>query len=208
MVSEGNRVWLELPFTLAELSEALHRMPMNKSLGIDGLIMEFYHVFWEVFGPDLVIVWAKSLSCSTDYKVVAKAISLLLGSVLAHVVHPNRTYTVPDHTVFDNLYLVQDLLELRCRDGLSFALLSLDQEKAFDRVDHRYLLGTLRVFGFEPQFVGFLQVHYASMECLVRLNWTLTEPVNFGCRVHWGVCYQASCMLWRSSPSSLSSVGG
>ncbi|CAM4595832.1 unnamed protein product [Lepidochelys kempii] len=76
--------------------------------------------------------------------------------------------------------MVRDLLELRCRDGLSFALLSLDQEKAFDRVDHRYLLSTLQAFGFGPQFVGFLWVLYASAECLVKLNWTLTEPVSLG----------------------------
>ncbi|XP_026516974.1 uncharacterized protein LOC112119284 [Terrapene carolina triunguis] len=54
------------------------------------------------------------------------------------------------------------------------------QEKAFDRMDHGYLLGTLRAFGFGPQFVGFLQVLYASTECLVRLNWTLTEPPSEG----------------------------
>ncbi|CAM2106425.1 unnamed protein product [Caretta caretta] len=68
----------------------------------------------------------------------------------------------------------------RCRDGLSFVLLSLDQEKAFDRMDHGYLLNTLQVLGFGPQFVGFLWVLYASTECLVRLNWTLTKPVSFG----------------------------
>ncbi|CAM2112967.1 unnamed protein product [Caretta caretta] len=100
---------------------------------------------------------------------------------------PRQTYTVPGRTSFDNLYLVRDLLELECRDGLSFALLSLDQEKAFDRVDHGYLLSTLRVFGFGPQFVGFLQVLYASAECLVRLNWTLTELVSFG-RGVWQGC--------------------
>ncbi|CAM2112121.1 unnamed protein product [Caretta caretta] len=59
------------------------------------------------------------------------------------MVHPDQTYTIPGHTVFDNLYLVRDLLELGCRHGLSFAFLSLDQEKAFNRVDHGYLLGTL-----------------------------------------------------------------
>ncbi|CAM2118680.1 unnamed protein product [Caretta caretta] len=120
--------------------------------------------------------WSPVSLLSTDYKVVAKAISLRLGSVLADVIHPDQTYTVPVSTIFDNLYLVRDLLELGCRDGLSFALLSLDQEKAFDRVDHGYLLSTLRAFGFGPQFVGFLQVLYASAECLVRFNWTLTEP--------------------------------
>ncbi|CAM2106920.1 unnamed protein product [Caretta caretta] len=64
-------------------------------------------------------------------------------------------------------------------NGLSFALLFLDQEKQFNRVDHGYLLSTLRAFGFGPQFVGFLQVLYTSAECLVKLNWILTEPVSF-----------------------------
>ncbi|CAM2111721.1 unnamed protein product [Caretta caretta] len=212
-VSASNRDQLVLPLTLAEFSEALCRMPTNKSPGMDGLTMEFYHVFWDVLGPDLVTVWAESLqrgvlplSCrravltllpktgdlcdlqnwrpvsllSMDYKIVAKAISLRLGSVLTDVIHPDQTYIVPDHSIFDNLFLVQDLLELGRRDGLSFTLLSLDQEKAFDRVDHGKFLSTLWAFGFGPQFVGFLRVLYTSSECLVKLNWTLTEPVNFG----------------------------
>ncbi|CAM2113274.1 unnamed protein product [Caretta caretta] len=62
----------------------------------------------------------------------------------------------------------------------------LPTEKAFDRVDHGYLLSTLQAFGFGPQFVSFLRVLYASAECLVRLNWTLTEPVSFGQGVRQG----------------------
>ncbi|CAM2117024.1 unnamed protein product [Caretta caretta] len=176
-VSAGDQDWLELPLSrslsLAKFSEDLRRMPTNKSLGMDGLTVEFYHVFWDILGPDLVTIWAESLqsgvlplSCrramlvlllkkgdlhdlqnwhpvsllSMDYKIIVKAISLQLGSMLEDVIHPDQTYTVPGHTIFDNLYLVGDLLELGCRDGLSFALLSLDQEKAFDRVDHRYFL--------------------------------------------------------------------
>ncbi|CAM4623725.1 unnamed protein product [Caretta caretta] len=114
-----------------------------------------------------------------DYKAVAKAISLWLRSVLTDMVHPCQTYTILGHTIFNNLYLVWDLLVLGCRDGLSFALLSFDQEKAFAQMDHGCLLGTLQVFGFRPWFVGFLQVLYASAVCVVRLNWTLTAPVSF-----------------------------
>ncbi|CAM2106418.1 unnamed protein product [Caretta caretta] len=194
-------------------------MPTNKSPGLDGLTVEFYRMFWDVLGPELVTVWAESLqsrvlplSCrravltllpkkgdfrdlqnwrpisllSTDYKIIAKAITLRLGSVLVDVIHPDQTYTVLDHSIFDNLFMVWDLLELGRRDGLSFTLLSLDQEKAFDRVDHRYLLNTLQAFGFGPQFVGFLQVLYTSAECLVKLNWILTEPVSFGLGVRQG----------------------
>ncbi|CAM2118431.1 unnamed protein product [Caretta caretta] len=122
--------------------------------------------------------WHPIFLLSTDYEVVVKAISLQLGSVLSDVVHPDQTYTVLGWTIFKNLYLVRDLLELGYRDGLSFALLSLDQEKAFDGMDHWYLLGTLQAFSFGTQFVGFLRVLYADAECLDRLNWTLTEPVS------------------------------
>ncbi|CAM2096250.1 unnamed protein product [Caretta caretta] len=120
-----------------------------------------------------------------DHKVVVK-VSLQLGSVLADIVHPDQTYTVLGRTIFDNLYLVRHLLDLGHRDGLSFALLSLDQEKAFNRVDHGYLLGILRAFGFRTQFVGFFQVLYTDVECLLRLNWTLHEPVCFGRGVRQG----------------------
>ncbi|CAM4598837.1 unnamed protein product [Lepidochelys kempii] len=41
MVSVGDRDRLELPLTLAEFSEALRRMPTNKSPGMDGLTVEF-----------------------------------------------------------------------------------------------------------------------------------------------------------------------
>ncbi|CAM2098383.1 unnamed protein product [Caretta caretta] len=122
--------------------------------------------------------WHSVSLLSVDYKVVAKAILLRLGSVLADVVHPDQTYNIPGRTIFDNLYLIRDLLELRCRDGLSFALLSLEQEQAFNRVDHGSLLSTLRAFCFRPQFVGFLRVLYASTECLVMLNWTLTRKLT------------------------------
>ncbi|CAM2106396.1 unnamed protein product [Caretta caretta] len=41
-VSVSNRDRLELPLTLAKFSEALRRMPTNKSPGMDGLTVEFY----------------------------------------------------------------------------------------------------------------------------------------------------------------------
>ncbi|CAM2095778.1 unnamed protein product [Caretta caretta] len=61
MVSASDRDRRELPLTLAKFSEAPRRMPTNKSPGMDGLTVEFYRVFWDVLGPDLVTVSAESL---------------------------------------------------------------------------------------------------------------------------------------------------
>lgn len=88
-----------------------------------------------------------------------KAISMRLRSMQAAVIHLNQTYTVPGHSIFNNLYLVWDLLKLACRDGLSclmsmkFTLLSLSQEKVFDKVDHGFLTSMLMAFGFGSHFV-------------------------------------------------------
>ncbi|CAM2103770.1 unnamed protein product [Caretta caretta] len=91
-------------------------MPTNKSPGMDGLTVELYHAFWDILGPDLATVWAESLqgrvlplSCSTDYKMVAKAISLRLGSVMADVIHPDQTYTEKSFDRVDHGYLLGTL---------------------------------------------------------------------------------------------------
>ncbi|CAM2106172.1 unnamed protein product [Caretta caretta] len=146
----------------------------NNSLLEDVGFMASFWEFWLAWRAMLALLPKKGDLCdlrnwrpvsllSTDYKVIAKAISLWLGSVLADVIHPDQTYAIPGRTIFDNLYLVRDLLELRCRDGLSFALLSVDQEKAFDWVDHGRLTGlALR----EPELQLVLSA-YASNVLLV-----------------------------------------
>ncbi|CAM2106062.1 unnamed protein product [Caretta caretta] len=49
--------------------------------------------------------WHPISLLSTDDKVIVKATSLRLGSVLTDVVHSDQTYTVLGCTIFDNLYL-------------------------------------------------------------------------------------------------------
>ncbi|CAM2118896.1 unnamed protein product [Caretta caretta] len=61
-----------------------------------------------------------------------------------------------------------------------------DQKKAFDRVDHGYLLSTLQAFGFRPQFAEAYSTRRKPTECLVKLNWTLTKPISFGRGVRQG----------------------
>ncbi|CAM2111913.1 unnamed protein product [Caretta caretta] len=116
MVSAGDRDQLEELLTLAEFSEAFCLMPTNKSTGINKLTMEFYCVFWDVLGSDITTtcakflgIWVLTLLCrqtllpkkgdphdfrnwfpvlllSVNYKVVTKAISVQLGSVLVDVI--------------------------------------------------------------------------------------------------------------------------
>ena len=47
----------EGPITINEATNAVKEMASNKSPGIDGLPIEFFHKFWDLFGPDLLDVF-------------------------------------------------------------------------------------------------------------------------------------------------------
>ena len=54
-------------------------------------------------------------------------------------------------SIQDNLHLVRQIPE-GIEDDSEAALINLDQSKAFDRVDHRFLVPVLETAGFEPEF--------------------------------------------------------
>ena len=64
-------------------------------------------------------------------------------------------------------------LEYVEREDLPLALLSLDQEKAFDRVDWGFFLRILRTFNFGPEFLRWVKLFYTNIESAVVINgWT------------------------------------
>lgn len=74
-----------------------------------------------------------SLLC-TDYKLLSKVLAGRLVKVMKQVVQPDQSYCVPGRSIVDNISLVRDVLDISRLLHLDCALISLDQEKAFDRV--------------------------------------------------------------------------
>ena len=75
-----------------------------------------------------------------------------LKKVMNSIVHQDQTSGVVGRTIFSHLHLVSDTLDLIDKTNEPAILLTLDQEKAFDRVDHEFMLRVLRKFGFGPSF--------------------------------------------------------
>ena len=47
--------------------------------------------------------------------------------------------------------------------GIDIGLISIDQEKAFDKVEHPYLGKTLEAFGFNHHFIDKIKVLYRDI---------------------------------------------
>jgi len=52
--------------------------------------------------------------------------------------------------------------------GKKCGLISLDQENAFDRVDHQFLWYTFDTFGFPPAFTALIKVLYENIESVCQ----------------------------------------
>jgi hypothetical protein len=65
---------------------------------------------------------------------------------------------VTGRTISENLSFICDLIDYVERQDLPVALLSLDQEKAFDRVDWGFLLRILDRFNFGPSFCSWIKL--------------------------------------------------
>ncbi len=126
-----------------------------------------------------------SLLCC-DYKLLSKVLATRLGRVLEEVIHSGQSYCVPGRSIFYNIHLIRDLFDVSKITGIDMGLISLDQEKAFDRVEHEYLWKTLHAFGFSSDFIRYIQVLYNDIESVLRVNGGLCAPFKVCCGVRQG----------------------
>ena len=83
---------------------------------------------------------------NTDRKMVSKIISTRLRNVIPKIIGINQTCSIKGRSIFDNLHLHRNVMEYIEQKQLQVIFISLDQKKAFDRVDISYLYNTLTAF--------------------------------------------------------------
>ncbi|KAK0146906.1 Transposon TX1 uncharacterized protein [Merluccius polli] len=116
-----------------------------------------------------------SLLC-TDYKILSKALANRLREVLEQVIHQDQTYCVPSRSIVDNVSLIRDVLDVSSSLGLDVGFISMDQEKAFDRVEHLYLWKIMEWFGLNPGLIAMIKVLYQDIESVLKINGGLSAP--------------------------------
>ena len=81
-----------------------------------------------------------------------------LLKVIHLVVAKDQTYGVPGRFIGGNVAFRRDVVDYAALSNVRVALLSLDQEKAFDRVDWDFMRATLLKMGFGPSFLRWVDL--------------------------------------------------
>ena len=100
-----------------------------------------------------------------------------LKKVLPSIISPSQT-CVLRRNISKNIHTLQDVIKYTNSKNISEAILFIDQEKAFDRVSHSFLLKTLEKFNFGPTFIFWTQIILTDIKSQVKVNGYLTEGIH------------------------------
>lgn len=119
--------------------------------------------------------WRPISLLNVDYKLCARALAGRLLGVLHHVIAPDQTCGVRGRFIGENVALLRDIVYFASETDTPAAILSLDQEKAFDRVDWPFLFKVLAHLGFGPSFILWVKLLYTGVRSAVLINGYTSE---------------------------------
>jgi hypothetical protein len=102
--------------------------------------------------------------CNVAYKLISKIIMARLRSFLDEVVSPLQNSFIPGRSTKDNAIVLQEVLHFmkKSKRKNGDMVFKLDLEKAYDRVNWRFLRDTLTKFNFPPRITSLIMFDITS----------------------------------------------
>ena len=101
-----------------------------------------------------------------------------LKKVLPSLISKNETACVKGRFISKGGRLMSDILEISDNLKIKGFLMTLDFEKAFDSVNHLFLITTLEVYSFQEDFIKWIQILIQNQESCVINGGTTTNYFN------------------------------
>lgn len=107
---------------------------------------------------------------NVDYKIIMKILAKRLQNVICEIVGEHQTCGIRGRSILTNIHIVRSLLEL-CDDDLDqVAMLQIDLEKAFGRVQHSVLYKILEHVNVGDLILRFVKMAYSGCTTQLIVN--------------------------------------
>lgn len=166
-------------FLMANTAFLLNSLPRSMQFSVLSLIPKL--------GDKLILKnWRPISLLNTDYKIISRALTNRLTKALPYIIDSDQTFCIEGRSIYSNLHLMRDTIEYTNDRNTQLAIITLDQEAAFDRIEHDYLIKTMRTFGLGNKFINYITTMYKSARCVIRLGSSLVPPFEFLCGIRQG----------------------
>lgn len=107
---------------------------------------------------------------NTDYKILSGVIAARLKEGISSIISETQSGFLKGRLIHNNIRLVLDLLDYNQMVQERGFILFLDFYKAFDSVEHSFILKTLDYFGFGRKFIDMIGMLYNGINSSVALG--------------------------------------
>lgn len=111
-----------------------------------------------------------------DYKIFTHIISKRLENILHQIVSLDQTGFIKQRQTQDNIHGTLHIIDHVVKNQSKMLWISLDAEKAFDRVNWTFLYKVLEKFGFHQSLIEIIQALYKSPKARIKVNGALSKP--------------------------------
>ena len=119
--------------------------------------------------------WRPITLLNTDYKIIAKILANRLQKVLPYVINEDQTGYIKGRFIGQNIRIIDDVLYFAKSEKLPGIILTIDFEKAFDSINWKFILKSLNLFSFGPQFCKWVNIMYTDISSTVINNGNICE---------------------------------
>ena len=133
--------------------------------------------------------WRPISLLNYDYKIITKVLTSRLRDILPKIIHPNQKCGIKGRSIHDGAALIRDLIDYVNYKNIPGLIISLDQTKAYDRVEWNFLFKVLEKFNFGPNFIHMIETCYTNIESCVKVNgytsiyFSLSRGIRQGCPI-------------------------
>ena len=131
---------------------------------------------------------------NTDYKIFTREIAKRLGEVAKTLIHRDQAGFIPKRGLYDHTRLSRTIIDYCEIEEIEGCIIALDQEKAYDKIDHTYLYKTLEKFGFQKTFITTIKELYKNAQTKILVNGYTSQGIKIERGVRQGD--PMSCILY------------
>ena len=118
-------------------------------------------------GKRFIKNWRPISLLNLDSKIISKALSEKLKEVLPDLISSQQTVSVKNRHIGESGRLISDIIEITEIRNIESFLVTMDIEKAFDSLDHNFLISTLEIYGFGQNFILWVKMLLNDKESCV-----------------------------------------
>ena len=108
--------------------------------------------------------WHPVSLLNIDYKIVFKALVARLEKVRPSLITHQQTAYVQNRCISETGRLISDILEIADTSNLKGYLVTIGIERAFDSLNHSFLMAVLKKIGFCPSFLEWIEAILKNQE--------------------------------------------